>query len=82
VTYAKWRALGGRSVGKDSIVRPRYTPPPGQRSLELMCLSVNVAVDNEKKRDRDSRAARAGFIEPMLCLAVEKLPEGPAAPTL
>src|SRR6202035_309136 len=37
-----------------------------------------MAGSNVKERDEDSGVVRAGFIEPMLCLAVEKLPEGPA----
>ena len=36
-----------------------------------------MAESNVKVRDEDSGAVRAGFIEPMLCLAVDKLPEGP-----
>ena len=32
----------------------------------------------ERKRQKTESKTIAGFIEPMLCLAVEKLPEGPA----
>jgi ATP-dependent DNA ligase len=36
-----------------------------------------VATEKEK-RPEGTAPTKAGFIEPMLCLAVEKLPEGPA----